>query len=180
MKTTVTLFAFFFALVVSAQTYQLTENGLVNLQDPSKDYTVLEFDGQDQETLYANTLSYLQGVYDNPDGALSTVANESISVKGKTAKKFKGRGNAKYKLFYDITIRFKDGKLRIDTPSFNLHNGITGKLFVSVDKRSALGNVDGIWVRGDLKIERAKTAIEDFFNGYVSELGQKVTNDPEW
>ncbi len=174
MKNFTILFALLFTLSGFGQTYALTESGLIDSNDPQQGYTVFEFDGMNAPELYESALTYLNSSYENPDAVLATVPGESISVHGISGHAVKGRGAAKYDLDYAFTLRFKDGKMRVDVPTFEMGNRALAKLYVSVDKRSLLGNVDGIWVRGDLKIERAKTAIETFFNSYVTDLTQNI------
>lgn len=99
-----------------AQYFELTPDGFVNASDPSKKYVVLEFPGNDQKQAYDKVDQYFQSVtgksYDVvrvPNDRISATATDKIEALAGIFKR-------PYDTQYTLTIRFKDGRIRIVPP----------------------------------------------------------------
>ena len=84
---------------------------------------------------------------------------------------------------YTIAIRFKDGKIRIDTPSFTLtdykSNSKPIKMVLCGKSNGGFGSevINTIYdKKGKLKAKYAKEQLEAFFNNYVQSLANGLTN----
>lgn len=96
----------------AANRIDLKHNGFVDAKDSTKNYVVLDFPKMSKVDLYKKTLTYLNSLYQNPASVISAVDGESITVNG-MADNFKTKLYwYKYDYRYNITLQFKDGKIR--------------------------------------------------------------------
>ena len=80
-----------------------------------KSYIVVEFPGKTKSELYSDILVSSSAMYVSPKDVLSVVENESITING-YAKECLHYGMNIVSVNYSITILFKDGKIRINSP----------------------------------------------------------------
>lgn len=180
-KTIYTIILFAFASIAYAQnqTFTLTPKGFVNSADSTKDFIVLNFEGKKLEDIYKQTLIYMNKYYKSPKEVISSVPNETVTVRGLGEEKIK-EGNFPRKPFdikYTIVFSFKDGKVRIDAPSFDLIslNGNFREMFLVGSGFSTDGTK--LWIynkKGDLKRERAKSDLEAFFIKYFDDYANGI------
>ena len=170
-----------FSLSASAQApkFELTPQGFVNASDQEQNYLVIESPELDQAQVYKKALKYLHTLYSNPDEALSVIENEQITVDGYAPNSVHRNGMHVFDMDYNYILKFKDGKLRIDAPVFNL-TAFTGQkqtLHLVWTKFSLNGSDLGIYGRKDkLKSERAKEDLENHFNTIVSGLFKAINS----
>lgn len=108
------------------------ESGLLKTRG-SGDYYLLERNGKSASELYTNVLSAISTMYKNPEKVLSKVDNVSITVSGTaldvpvskdaslTNSVFPQK-NDYYGFDYTLSFQFKDGKIRVNAPSFDVDN----------------------------------------------------------
>ena len=168
-------------LTANAQ-FTLEMTGLVITEKPKQDFIVLDFGGKTQQELYQAVNVYLHSLYVNPQNVLSSVENQAITINGK------GKITTYWDVTYTISLAFKDGRIRINIPTIlKLSADVNGvhdeKAIVGT---SFLGQAGGVFDRkGKLLLPKMKTAVEDYFNGYISKLvtaanGYEGNNNNDW
>ena len=170
-----------------AQSFTLTSNGFVDEKNTDKSFVVVEVAGTQAE-LYNKTKAYLTSIYTSPKDVLSEAAPDLITVNGiqkdAVQKKAMGMAAVSYDMNYTLTIRFKDGKIRVDAPSFTLADYTTNaskpiKMVLCGKSNGGFGSevINAIYnKKGELKAKYAKEALEAFFNGYVAKLAKGINN----
>lgn len=185
-------------LRINAQ-FVLTPSGLKVERDTDKDYVVYEYAGVNKTVLYKNTLLFIQKQFRSPKDVLNEIPDESITIHGIQPEKIgipyankldrkltKGYASL-YDVEYTITIRFKDEKIRIDTPDFEcykiLNNGQKAMLYL-IGNRSFFSNDLYIYnaKNEELKWPEVKDQIEMFFNAFISALKESILTEEsdEW
>lgn len=154
-----------------AQYFELTPDGFVNASDPSKKYVVLEFPDNNQKQAYDKVDQYFQSVtgktYDVvrvPNDRISATATTPITAQA-------GIFPRPYDTQYTLTIRFKDGRIRIDGPSIDQMSAEDGKLRLYPTEPQK--GVDGYFIfgkDGKVKNNPGKENLEQFFNDFVNEI----------
>lgn len=162
-----------------AQGFNLTQDGFTSASDQSKSFVILEANGTQQE-LYNKTKTYLMRLYKSPKDVLSEAYPETITINGiskdAVQKKTMGMIVTSYDMNYTIVLMFKDGKIRIDAPSFSLFsygNGKPIKMHLKGKSNGGFGSevINTIYNdKGNLKAEYAKKQLESFFNEYIQNL----------
>lgn len=176
---------------VFAQNFTLTPDGFVSSEDASKSYIVIESEGTQAE-LYKKVKNYLMKIYRSPKDVLSESEPDAITINGieqdAVQRKAMGMVAVSYDMNYTIGIMFKDGRIRVDSPSFSLssYNGDKAvKMYLSGKSNGGLGSevVNTIYnTKGDLKAKYAKEQLEAFFNSYIKDLkdGLVDNKDDNW
>jgi len=166
------------AAVAQSPVFVLSPQGFQSTADPSQDYVVLEGHG-DQQATYSSALRYLHTLYRNPDEALSTVDGEMITINGFSENAIHRNGMHVFDMNYTVTLRFKDGRMRMDAPSFKLTTyGSNGsqELHLVWTGWSLGGDDLGIYGKNEkLKSDRAKEDLESYFNDFAADLQQGLT-----
>lgn len=113
-----------FMLAISATSYaqfKASPNGIVS--EDGKGYYVVEFEGVSSEELYNRVEKFIISAYRNPNAVASKQPNEMINLHSYSENAFPIRTILGVKHYanvdMNIVFRFKDGKIRIDTPSIN-------------------------------------------------------------
>ena len=168
MKILLLLFCFATSLAKAQNVkFELTPAGFLNSNVPTEDYLVIEAPGQTQAELYKNVLTHLHGSYVNPDVALSTIEDELITVNGIADNEIRRNSMHVFDINYTYNIRFKEGKVRIDAPSFKLttYTNKPQELHLVWTRFSLTGDDLGIYGKNEkLKSKKAKEDLEAFFN----------------
>lgn len=169
-----------------AQSFTLTANGFVDEKNTEKTFVVIEATGT-QAGLYNKAKAYLTSIYRSPKDVLSEAAPDLITVNGietdAVQKKAMGMVAVSYDMNYTLTIRFKDGRIRVDAPTFTLADYDNGskpiKMVLCGKSNGGFGSevINAIYnKKGELKAKYAKDALEAFFNGYVARLIKGISN----
>lgn len=157
---------------------ELKLNGLVG-PDSTKNYIVIETPKMSKADLYKKTLTYLNSIYKNPAKVISTVDGESITVNG-YSESVKGTFNwYLYPMKYNITIQFKDGKMRFEPFVTDLAEKLPGsnserKIYINSMDSPNKAEVSCVYlvVQKTGKVilfkEEIKTGIENWMNEYVA------------
>jgi len=190
-----------FVTSISYSQWILTPDGLASAEDSVKNYVVYEYDGINQVDLYKSVLFFIHENYRSPKDVLSEIPPETITFRGfqpesigvprrnKTDRKILGRYQFAYDLSYNITIQFKENRIRINKPFFECTTTSGGKkvtLPLSGKKKSffitpvcVFSSKDGSVVEPDIK-----TQIETVFNrisiGVKNAPIAQIENDSEW
>lgn len=178
--------------------FKLTVNGFVDSTDNEKDFVVYTFDGESQEKLYTEVLKFINTTYKSPKDVINEVKPEMITISGfqescisigkvKNVLGQKMSMTGGYDLKYNISLRFKDGKIRVDAPSFECtgKSGTKTSRLVLQGSNGGFGTevVTGLFKKsGEPSRENAIKMLEDFFNGFCISMEKSIkdkSND-EW
>lgn len=178
------LFALFCTTFMFAQNFILTSGGFVNKDDPSKNYVVLEFAGKTQSELYKNTLVMLNQKYKSAKDVISSVEPETITVNAIASQPIRRTGMHSFTNHYNVVLSFKDGKIKVDAPKFDLYTFDYGKkqeMFLN-GGFSLDGSSFGIYnKKGEPKIEKAVEDLNSFANGFLEDLkSAQSKSSEEW
>lgn len=189
-----TLFFFTFLAVFAFETnaqdiqkMELKPNGFVG-NDSTKNYIVIEIPTKKQNELYKSALVYLSSIYRNPQNVITSVENESIIINGMTESIIGDLKWYKYRLYYNINIQFKDGKMKFEptiTDFIEIYSeNKERKIYVANSDSPNEAEINCIWMTGESKLtfllkEDLKLSTENWLNGYLSSLIEGMTND-DW
>ena len=139
-RTVFTLVCMFITLCSFAQTsiesinFKIKDvSGELKASNNTDNYYVLEYEGKSASELYTNILSSISNLYKNPQKVLSTVENVSIKVSATALDVKVPRDESeindvfpqKYSYWgfdYRLSFQFKDGKIKVNAPSFDADN----------------------------------------------------------
>lgn len=195
-KLVITIGFILVAKLTFAQYFTLTPKGLVSGDKNS--FVVVDFPNAKQAVLYKNVLNALNTMYKNPKEVLSLVDGESITItayeKGIITDKVKvsplqvGKKTYKYDLSYTLSILFKDGKIRFNSPSFECKrhyesgyksgyaSGWTDlPLIKGKDYKSGVFSENG-----KVFSDEAFEGLSKHFNGLIKEIIDKTKNGKDW
>ncbi|SFS30387.1 DUF4468 domain-containing protein [Lutibacter maritimus] len=176
----ITLFTLFSS---NCQSFKLTPDGFKTID--GNEYLVIDFETSNKDVLFKNSLIYFNSIYKSPQNVISLVENESITINGKAKNSIKRNSMNIFDMDYTITFLFKDGKIRINPPNFELKNSIdhSRKLHVKWAKISMNGYDLGIYGKNDkLKSESAKNDLENYFNTFLNDYinSLKTNKNSDW
>lgn len=162
--------------------FELMPSGtFASVEDKVTNYLIFDFEGVPKEQIYSKALIALNSMYVSPKDVLSTVENEIISINGIGTESILARimgMKFSYNISYTMTLKFKDGKLRVDTPSINsiTHPNPSATRPVIYVPRDIFNKKD------EVKNEETKVSIEDFFNNLVNQMLSNMTTstDSNW
>lgn len=167
----------------STATFKLTPNGFVNANDTSKHFIVFDLPGKSQAELYSASLTYMTSNYVSPKDVISKVENEVLTVNGYEPGAIKNTSlQTPFDMNYTVVFKFKDGKIKVEDPTFRLTVGAR-TLYLVYPGFSINGQDVGIYGKnGKIKSERAIGDLEKFFNKYIAKYIQGITkgNITDW
>lgn len=162
--------------------FVLTPNGFETVEVSENDFLVINFPNKTKAGLYKESLIYFNSIYKSPKNVISTVENEIITINGFAGNSIRRNGMHVFDMDYNIVIKFKDNKVRIDKPSFKLttftdHQQV---LHVKWKKFSVDGSNLGIYGKKDkLKSKKAKEDLELFYNSYIAKFINSLNSKEE-
>ena len=180
-----------------AQYFKLTPNGFVS--NDNSDFAVVNVPNAKQKDLYKNVLNVINSMYSNPQKGLNVVEGESISLTAYDEKALPvrhgtggiGKTNYKYDLSYTLSFLFKDGKIRINRPTFECRRWYEGSYRPTSGWSSSgwtilnlvKGKKDRIAIydkNGDLILEEAVNGLNTHFNSLLKQIIEKSQNINNW
>lgn len=163
-----------------AQYFKLTDKGFVS--NENHDFAVVEVPNVKQMDVYKNVLNAINSLYSNPQKGLSVLEGESITLTAYEEKALPvrhggsglGKSNYEYDLSYTLSFLFKDGKIRMNSPTFELRRWYEGTFRAG----SGWGNsgwttlnlVKGKKDRVAIYDQNGKLILEDAANGLNTHL----------
>jgi len=164
------------------QKFELTSSGFVNAEDKSKNYIVIEETGKTQAELYKQTLIMLNKKYKSAKDVVSGVEPETITLNALAAKEIRRTGAHSFKNHYNIVLSFKDGKIKVDAPTFELYTFDYGKKQIMLlNGGSSLdGSYFGIYnKKGIVKIDKAVEDLNNFANSFIEDV-KNASQKSDW
>ena len=101
--------------------FKFSSEGFINDTD-QKDYVVITASGKTSRDLKSSIISTLSSMYSNPSKVISTLGDNIINVNGFASDAFVTDAVISFKHYsftYNIKIEVKDGKIKIESPSFS-------------------------------------------------------------
>nr|WP_199158472.1 DUF4468 domain-containing protein [Pedobacter sp. ASV2] len=198
MKKTLNLAILLLAAQLSfAQYFKLTDKGFVSTDNT--DFTVVNVPNIKQKDLYKNVLNAINSMYSNPQKGLNVVDGESISITAYEEKalpvKHKaggfGKTSYKYDLSYTLSFLFKDGKIRINRPTFECRrwyeatyrptSGWSSSGWTTLNLLKGKNDRVAIYdTNGELLLEEAATGLNNHFNALLKQIIEKSQNINNW
>ncbi|HBW79742.1 MAG TPA: hypothetical protein DEF78_05005 [Sphingobacterium sp.] len=167
------IFLLLFTNLAFSQYFTLAPTGFVSKEN--LDYTVVEVPGAKQQELYDNVLKSINSLYSNPKEGLTLVPGQAIALAAYQQRGLKTSGIAYYDVDYTLSFLFKDGKIRINSPTFSAqimnYNGTWNKM--NVKKFYFKGN-------GSPKNEKKHQFVNAYFNELIKSILEKSTNIDNW
>jgi hypothetical protein len=167
------LFLLLFTNLAFPQYFTLAPTGFVSKEN--LDYTVVEVPGAKQQELYDNVLKSINSLYSNPKEGLTLVPGQAITLAAYKHRGLKTSAIAYYDVDYTLSFLFKDGKIRINSPTFNAqimnYNGTWNKM--DVKNFYFKGN-------GNPKREKSHQFVNAYFNGLIKSILEKSANIDNW
>ena len=93
------------------------------LTEDGKGYQIIIFDGESQEEIFNKLIIGVTAIFVDPKSVISTVENQLISISGvRGIQRDVGGlwGNSMVYFHYVIKIHIKEGRVKVDSPSFSL------------------------------------------------------------
>ena len=188
-KFLITMFLYIICTGISAQDsvwFKLQSDATFKTSD-GKDYIVLEYEGKTATELYSMVKSNVMSLYKKPSEVMSEHENVSISIRAYSdcvGTKTITLNPRRFSAFYNLVIKFKDGKIRIDAPCvdntlYDYHNQLDRNVIPSYPKLVKGWFSDG--APKEKAIERiaiAESAVNLPINGILG-LG-KEKEEEEW
>jgi hypothetical protein len=170
------LFIIFISLIVSFTAncqFMLTPKGFVDSLATDKNYIVFEFPNLTQCQISDKVNLYLSSISKSPKDQISKVDTTLITVNGFCERCIYKEG---WDMNYNILFRFKQGKLRIESPSFELFASRGNQVKMVLVTQDVLDLLTiGIYnKKGVLKYSDFRDIIESYFNDYVQKLISSV------
>lgn len=82
--------------------------------DSTKNYIVLDYPKVTKGDLYKKTLTYLNGIYNNPGKVITAVDGESITINAYNDQISQAGNLYRFPFTYNIIMQFKDNKIRFE------------------------------------------------------------------
>lgn len=167
----------------------LTPDGFVSATDSTKNYIVIDVKGEQAE-LYKLVKGAVLSLFRSPKDVLSESFPEVLTINGSEENGIVVPKALGLKMTYDvnftITFKFRDGKIRIDSPSFICQNTSMGnqtiELVLRGSKNYGFGKtvVNTIYNKnGDKVNEKEKKSVEDYFNKVIAKIVATATQQGE-
>lgn len=154
--------------------------GFYNDLDKNK-YVVITAPGKSSSEIKSSVMSSLSSMYSNPSRVISTLGDNIINVNAYTQDAF-GKpfaGNTQYySFYYNIKIEIKDGKIKVDSPSFS---SITRKEICRgyiIDTRT----VEEYSMLGDLELcdKAQQQKVIALFNAHIDKIVAGLASNSDW
>lgn len=166
------------------------KDGGLYVCDSDKDYIVYDFDGISAKDLYSKVKTAVIDIYVSGKNVASENEGEILSVNGVSKDDIfiKSMGlTHRLTMNYNLTFKFKDGKIRIDLPNINYiqtQSSPSGPLYFKSGSMGGL-TVSALYVYkkdGSVRYQDAIDSTEKFFNSLISKILDKVKNgtEEEW
>ena len=156
---------------------RFTDAGLVSKQDPSKGYMVYEVPGLSASELKASTLNTISSLYSSPKDVVTNLSDNMIQLEGYVTRVYYSKaGDSLYPVdfSFNITIQFKDGKIRFNIPTIK-QIYMTGVPLLGVAK---LDMSKPITVLVDDSTHRSMIAFK--LNDLIEAIGKNAKSANDW
>lgn len=177
MKKCIYLLFSLFSFNVYSQYFRLDKDGFSN---DGNNYVVIEFPELKKSELFNKTLTNINSIYSSGKDVVSMVQDESINITAHQDNAIQ----SKFEIDYKLNLLFKDGKIRIDAPYFDMYNYASGNFSgTKVPLKLVKDGVLGFWIynnKGKLTNQKAYDDLSNFFNILISDILKNNASNDNW
>lgn len=162
--------------------FKCKTSSFVNASD-EKDFVVIAVEGKSASDLKSSVINILSGMFDHPDKVISTVGDNIVMVNSYDATGYteytneNGRSySTSYTYAYSLKIEVKDGKIRVNSPSFSQLKPVLHYLG-KVKTLSTYGEAE---FYDTLHKAKAEYKVENLINSYITKLVQGLSTSDDW
>lgn len=174
MKKLILLTIIALSTMTYGQKFNVTPNGLRDLNDNEKTFVVINAEGKTAKQLYDNALKYINKNYKSPDDVIKGKTDGEYLKFITHVDNFLVVSNSGAKITinadYTIELNFKDGKAKFEVIALDMYAQTGGYKVLFTG-----GAFDGYPIynkKGDLKRPETKTEIETYFNAQINSLSE--------
>ena len=160
--------------------FKFTDIGFKNNFD-GKDYVVITADGKSSVDIKSSVVSSVSSMYSNPSKVISTIGDHIINVTAYAPNVFIvpfAGNNVYYSFTYNIKIEVKDGKIKVDAPSFS--NITAREVFMGQTLRNDYIDTSDLNYYLSKTIEQKQTEVADIFNSHISKIVSGLSSNSDW
>lgn len=164
--------------------YSKEKTGFFNVND-GKNYVVITAEGKTTSEIKSSIMSTLSGMYTNPAKVISTLGDNIINVTAYASDAFMRPfldSFNHYSFTYNIKIEIKDGKIKIDSPSFsgiikqNIFKGRTIDTdYVTTDKM-----YDDLYFSKEIDHLKEQEKVENIINSHITKIVSGLSSNSDW
>jgi hypothetical protein len=180
------------SISASAQLFELTNQGFVDVHNKENNYVIVPFEGKSQQEIFNLALEAIGKSFVSPDDRFSKVEYSQINLNGiyPNATVINRMGlKLNFNMHYNIIFQFKDGKMRINGPIINkivrdVPFGGQQQFFLTTKERGGAISGDKALFTPDGKVyeKKHKANIENAGNALVDNILKimKSTSNSDW
>lgn len=161
--------------------FKFYSDGLFHETD-KKDYVIITAPGKSVSDIKSSIMSSLSSMYTNPSKVISTLGDNIINVNAYysdvTIKDVIYMKH--YSFTYNIKIEIKDGKIKVDAPSFSK---ITERIVPIIPGNSTTERyIEAPTLFGMLAKagEKYQAPIEDIINSHITKIVSGLSSNSDW
>jgi len=167
----------------------VTPIGLVNGNDSTKTYIVLNVEDKTAKQLYDNAINYINHLYKSPDDVIKGKEDGKYLKFITHVSDFTSIPNVLSPTYYDCDytteLSFKDGKVKYEIIVLDIYVISKGiKLYLFISGSSSMFNKNIFNKKGELKRPNNKNDIENYFktqiNGLMTFLKENNIKHENW
>lgn len=159
--------------------FEFTKNGFVNTSD-GKDYVIITANGKSAASIKSSVISSLSELYKNPNKVISTLGDNLINVTGHSKDVFTvpfGDNNLYYSFTYNISIEIKNGKIKVNAPTFS--NITEREVFNGESLRIDLIDSEDLYFELSRALAREQSDVADIFNIHITKIVEGLSTS-DW
>ena len=148
-----------------------------------KQFIVVTATGKNASELKSSIINILSSLFDHPDKVISTVGENIVMVNAYDGTGFTKRetrngkpSSTSYTYSYSIKIEIKDGKIKINSPSFS--NLKATLHYLGQDR--FLGTYDEESFYYAMKEANAENKVESLMNSYIDKIVSGLSKNDDW
>lgn len=148
-----------------------------------KEFIVITADGRNASDLKSSVINIMSSLFDHPDKVISTVGDNIIMVNAYDGTGFteyetsNGRSySTSYTYSYSLKIEIKDGKIKVNSPSFSNLQPVLHYL----GKDKPLSTYGETEFYESLKKAKAEYKVEAIMNGYIKKIVDGLSKNDDW
>ena len=159
--------------------YSKDQKGIFNNTD-NKDFVIISVPGKSASDIKSSIVSTLSSMYSNPSKVVSTLGDNIINVTAYASDVFQylfANELHHYSFTYNIKIEIKDGKIKIDSPSFS--NIRVRKVFMG--ETFGTDYVDNFYFElYQAKQQGQQDNVENIINSHITKIVSGLSSNSDW
>ena len=160
--------------------YSKEKDGFFNDTD-GKDYVVVTAEGKSTSDIKSSLMSTLSSMYSNPSKVISTLGDNIINVTAYVSDVFQypfASSLKHYSFTYNIKMEIKDGKVKLDTPSFS--NILEQEVFMGQTIGTEYLDTKGLYMALFFAKELEQAKVESLINSHITKIVSGLSSNSDW